>query len=79
MNVIFVGGRFNGVECDIEEMKQHSNGRLSKDWSLERSLGRCVPRAELDNQPQFDGYLGPMWDGCCLRYETPEVYNMLSN
>lgn len=44
-----------------------------------RNAGAFVPRAELDNQPTLPGYLGPMWDGDGLRYETQEIYNQLSD
>ena len=50
----------------------------SEDLTELREQGCCVHRAELDNQPMFEGFLGPMWDGGCLRYETQEVYDMLS-
>lgn len=79
MKAIFVGGRFNGVKCEIEDMLKFSNGRFSKDFSKEREQGLCVHRKELDNQPLFDDYLSPMWDGDKLRYETQEVYDMLSH
>ncbi|WP_407399648.1 hypothetical protein [Treponema sp.] len=77
MKAIFVGGRFDGLVCDIEAMKGKSNGKLSFDYSALRKQGACVPRAELDNQPLFDGYLSPMWDGGMLRYETQEVYDLM--
>lgn len=40
-------------------------------------------RKELQKQLQFKGYLGPMWNGtkdgkAIIRYETQEVYDMLS-
>lgn len=40
-------------------------------------------RDELKNQPTLKGYLGPMWNGiedgkAVIRYETQEVYDMLS-
>ena len=35
-------------------------------------------RKELDGAPIFVGLLGPMWDGDAVRYETQEVYNILS-
>lgn len=49
-----------------------------KNYTEERSHGLCVPREELDDQPEFEGWLGPMWDGGRYRYETWEVYDMLS-
>ena len=59
----------------------------SKDLSEIRKAGGHVRRPELDNQPTFKGYLGPMWNGtmiidgeecAILRYETREVYDRLS-
>lgn len=75
----FVGGPLNGKFIPVEEVKaKYWNGRLSEDLSEARARGALVHRAELDNQPKVDGYCGPMWDGDCLRYETWEVYDMLS-
>ena len=48
----------------------------SENNTEKRNKGMCVPRAELDNQPMFEGFVGPMWDGGVLRYETQEVYDM---
>lgn len=48
------------------------------DLSELRERGYCVHRAELDNRPKYKGFLGPMWDGGDFRYETQEVYDMLS-
>lgn len=48
------------------------------DRSDERNMGVLVHREELDNLPKFEGFLGPMWDGNRVRYETQEVYNALS-
>ena len=63
----FVGGYMNGAQIPVEEAEIMTVKR-SRDWSEERAQGDLVPRAELDNKPKFDGYLGPMWDG--LRYEV---------
>lgn len=80
MNAIFVGGRLHGQQMTTEEITLTVwNGKFSRNWSQERQRGACVPRAELDNQPLVDGYLSPMWDGGRLRYETQEIYNMLSD
>lgn len=40
-------------------------------------------REELQGQPRLDGLFGGMWDGYhegkpCIRYESPEAYDMLS-
>ena len=83
----FVGGAFNGEKFSAEDAyRLHGicGSGYSMDWSQEREQGACVPRAELDNELQFKGYVGPMWDGTrgndmyVLRYETQEVYDMLS-
>jgi len=65
----------------------------SEDLTELRNKGALVHRAELDNQPEFEGYLGPMWNGTqkalnletheyedfgVLRYETQAVYDMMS-
>lgn len=87
----FVGGAFNGEIFSAEDAyRLHGicGSGYSSDWSQERECGACVPRVELDNELQFKGYLGPMWDGTrringekvyVLRYETQEVYDMLSH
>ena len=81
MKAEFVGGRYNGVVIDVDEIFATNgmwNGRFSPNYSNERYKGALVPRAELDNQPLVDGYYSPMWDGGQLRYETAEVYEALS-
>lgn len=77
MKAIFVGGILNGLEMDVETAKKAFRIKgYSKDWTKERQNGGCVPKKELDNQPIFEGYLSPMWDGGKLRYETQEVYDL---
>lgn len=68
----------------LEEAERLTNKR-TEDLSAERARGELVRRKELDNKPRFDGYTPPMWDGtrndgeyAVLRYETWEVYDMLS-
>lgn len=78
MTAIFVGGRYNGMVLEIQQVEEISNGERSMDWSEVRAMGGCVPRAELDNRPLVDGYIGPMWDGGRLRYETQAAYDLLS-
>ena len=77
MKAIFVGGKYNRQVMDVEDVRKISNG-TSRDWSRARKAGALGPRAELDNQPTVDGYLGPFWDGDKLRYETQAVYDALS-
>lgn len=80
MQATFVGGKYDGLTVDVETIYRAGmwNGRFHPDYSNLRNRGALVPRAELDNQPEVDGYLGPMWDGGMLRYETQDVYNALS-
>lgn len=82
----FVGGERNGVRLPVEEAEKLTAKR-SEDLSEIRARGGLVHRQELDNRPVFDGYCGPMWDGTrrlggeecgVLRYETWEVYDLLS-
>lgn len=70
------GGELEGT-YNVDDLWKFANGK-SKDFTEYRNKGCCVPRAELDNQPKLPGYLGPMWDGDALRYETCEVYEQLS-
>ena len=75
----FVGGEYDGkymTEWQIEQ--KFCNGKHSLDLSAERAHGGCVHHAVLDNCPMVEGYLSPMWDGGMLRYETQEVYDVLS-
>ena len=76
MQALFVGGRYNGLVVDEEQLKEMGNGEFTEDLTALREKGLCVHMAELDNQPYVDGYLSPMWDGGRLRYETQEVYDM---
>ena len=35
-------------------------------------------RQELQGQPKLEGYLGPMYDGNAIRYESQAAYDTLS-
>ena len=78
LKAIFVGGRYDGKEVTQEELIKMGNGEFTPDMSECRKQGGLCWREELDNQPLVDGYIGPCWDGGKLRYETQEVYDMLS-
>lgn len=83
----FVGGPINSVTfTNPNDAWAFSNGK-TEDQSHIRKAGGFTCRPEMDNQPTFHGYLGPMWGGerdidgehyAIMRYETQEVYNMLS-
>lgn len=50
----------------------------TEDLSEIRAKGGCVHNAELDNKPIYENFIGPMLDGIDFRYETQEIYDMLS-
>lgn len=85
----FVGGEFNGKLWHYAalEVRNLIKG-YSDDLSELRAKGVICKRAELDNQPLIEGYYPPMYNGTkevdgvtyhIIRYETPEVYDMMSN
>lgn len=79
----FVGGKYNGQTMTKAEVETLSHG-LTEDLTHIRQKGGTCHRKELDNQPLVDGYLSPMYSHIdyglvYLRYETQEVYNILSN
>lgn len=79
-----VGGDYAGTYTREEAEKLPIlEPELSSDDSEIRNQGQLTHRKELDNQLQFKGYLGPMWNGTedgkgVIRYETQQVYDMLS-
>ena len=76
-SVIFVRrGKTEEYEC-LQDVPYEVLG-FTEDFTSLRKQGICCHRKELDNQPIYDGFLGPMWDGGRLRYETQEVYDILS-
>ena len=77
MKIVFVGDGPVKTFDSFEEVPYKISG-YTEDLSELREQGRCVHRAELDNQPEYEGWCGPMWDGGGFRYETWEVYDMLS-
>lgn len=76
MDVIVVGGRQAG-EYKAGELGRYFelNGTFEPDaYSLER----WFKNSPIVGYPKLVGYLGPMWDGNRIRYESQEVYNALS-
>ena len=63
-----------GFKKKTKTEQLNRNERRKMTWK--QSSG-ALYRAELDNQPMLEGFVGPMWDGGKLRYETPEIYNRL--
>ena len=79
----FFGGKYNGKTMTRKEIESLSSG-TTEDLTHIRQLGGTCHRKELDNQPLVNGYLSPMFSHIdyglvYLRYETQEVYDMMSN
>lgn len=66
----------------VEDIMSFTHPKLEICGYVEQSysgnLDRMIPRIELVGKPKFIGWLGPMWDGGSLRYETQEVYDLMS-
>ena len=77
----FVGGALNGMQIELSEaMKVLKIEGFTEDESEYRKQGACVHMEFLDKKPIFAGYLSPCYGGeNRLRYETYEVYEMLSH
>lgn len=74
----FVGGRFNGLYLPHDELMKRGNGRFSPRWSAMKVHNPLTVNLDLEDQPKVNGYVGPMLDGGFLRYETQEMYDILS-
>ena len=60
----FVGGPYNGKIWHYAALEvRNLIAGYSEDLSAKRATGALCKRAELDNQPLVNGYLGPMYDG----------------
>ncbi len=75
----FVGGKYHGLYMTHKELMKKGNGKYMIRWSALREHNPLTVNLDLEDQPMIDGYLGPMWDGGYLRYETQEVYDALSD
>ena len=70
------------VSCN-QSVEMDKEGALAA-FNLRGTSNNNRLRAELKNQPLFDGFLGPMYGGekedgtVVIRYETQEANNMLS-
>ena len=92
MKALFVGGRLNKELIDVEELVnlpefsgRYTETATEKAKRISELAKKGIyfyfcnaPRAELCGQPIMNGYLGPMLDGDKIRYETQEVYDLLS-
>lgn len=79
----FFGGKYNGKTMTRAEVESLSSG-TTEDLTHIRQQGGTCHRKELDNQPLVNGYLSPMFSHIgygfiYLRYETQEVYDIMSD
>ena len=83
MKYQFVSKGYNEVYNSLAEIPYVISG-YSADLTELRRKGCIVHRQELDNRPEFKGFLGPMWNGTAedgspfFRYETQEMYDLFS-
>lgn len=73
IDVIVVGGDGEG-EYKSGELEQY----FDVTGYVEPSQNSRYNNSILIGAPRIKGYIGPMNDGGKLRYETPEVYDMMS-
>lgn len=78
-DAVFYGGRFDGVRVSHDELMKMGSGKFTLRFSALSVHNPLTINLKLEDQPIVEGYLSPMWDGDKLRYETQEVYNMLSD
>lgn len=79
---VFYGGSLNRKILTRNQVDKIST-ETTQNFEKERKKGLLVHRKELDDQPMIENYLGPMFDGIdygkiYLRYETQDVYDILS-
>lgn len=73
------------VVCDQKGVEKfNSVPELLYSYKQTGVAKRVQLRAELQGQPELDGLCGPMYGGTkndktVIRYETPKMYEMLSN
>lgn len=78
----FVGGNLDRKILTREEIDKIATG-ITENIEKLRAKGATTHGKELDNQPIVKGYLGPMFEKIdygkiYLRYETQEIYDMVS-
>ena len=75
----FVSGKYHGLYMAHKELVSKGNGTFTPRWSAMKYHNDLLVNLDLEDQPMIGGYLSPMWDGGYLRYETQEVYDIMSN
>lgn len=79
IEAVFVGGKFDGMKISHEMLMGMKNKGFTPRFSAMKEHNPLLVNLDLEDQPIIEGYLSPMFDGGCLRYETQEVYDRLSN
>ena len=79
---VFYGGKLNRKKLTVEQIGEKLNKSML-DWSNKNKQDLSITRKVLNNQPKVEGYIGPMFEKIdygkvYLRYETQEIYDMLS-
>lgn len=70
-------GHLKHKEISHDELERLGRGnRRTADY--EGKTGGILPRRELWNQPTLKGFLGPMYDGDAIRYESQSANDILS-
>lgn len=78
LDAVFVGGRLDGQHIPHIQLMLIENKGYTPRWSAMKVHNPLTINLDLEDQPIIEGYLSPMLDGGCLRYETQEVYDVLS-
>jgi hypothetical protein len=73
MPVKIVGGNLNGNYTMKEVMDN-----LPINGYVDGFRNSAYKDSKIVGYPKIKGYVGPMWDGNCIRYESQEVYDELS-
>ncbi len=73
MTIRVVGGDLQG-EYTYEEFEKIADIR----GYVEPSSNPIYSGSKVVGYPRVVGYVGPMWDGDAIRYETQDVYNAMS-
>ena len=74
MKAVFRGGKYDGQEMPVDRIWGFAVGATENYGELRARGIRSVPREELDDQPIVNGYVGPMWNGGSLLYESYEYH-----
>ena len=73
----FFGGRLDGEVISHVVLMEMKNKGYTPRWSEMKVHNEKLVNLKLEDQPIIEGYLSPMLDGGCLRYETQEIYDMM--